>query len=272
MLSTVNKTMNNESKGDQHNPQNIHIHKNSPMNTQKCHSNPLVSCSSCRLSTLCLPIALNSDEVNQLDEIVQRSKPLGKGDHLYRGGNPFSSIYAVRSGSFKSYTLSTDGTEQVNGFYLPGEIIGMDGISSLNHGSSAIALERSSVCEIPFHRLEELSRHLPSLQHHFFQIMGKEIAKDQKMLTLLSCNSAEERVASLLLSFSARNDRRHLSPTKLRLTMTRAEIGNYLGITVETVSRILTRLQGQEVLTVDNKDVEIMDLVKLRQVARIFSD
>ncbi len=247
----------------------LHDQPSISKNTQKCHSNRRVSCSSCRLSSLCLPIALNTDEINQLDEIVQRSKPLGKGDHLYRGNDLFKSIYAVRSGSFKSYTLSADGNEQVNGFYMPGEIIGIDGISSLNHVSSAIALERSSVCEIPFSRLEDLSRRLPALQHHFFQIMGKEIAKDQKMLALLSCNSAEQRVASIFLSFSARNDLRHLSPTKLHLTMTRAEIGNYLGITVETVSRIISRLHSHEILHVDNKNIEIKDLDKLRHIANI---
>ena len=236
---------------------------------KKCHTNPVVSCSACRLSDLCLPIALNGDEINQLDEIVQRGRPLEKGDHLYREGAEFTAVYAVRSGSFKTYAISDAGVEQVAGFTLAGEIVGLDGISSQTHCSSAIALERSSVCEIPFDRLEDLSIQLPSLQHHFFRIMGKEITKDQQMLTLLSSNSAEERVAALLVSFSSRNLIRHMSATQFRLTMTRADIGNYLGITVETVSRTITKLQSQNILTVNNKDIEIIDLIGLKKIAKV---
>ena len=234
---------------------------------RKCSHNSQVTCGDCRLAPLCLPIALSADEIDQLDEIVKRGRPLNKNDHLFREGEEFQSIFAVRSGSFKAYSITDDGNEQVTGFYLPGEIMGMDGISSMHHCSSAVALETSSVCEIPFPRLEELSTQLPSLQHRFFQIMGQEIAKDQRMLTLLGKNSAEERVGSLLLSISSRNHRRHLSATQFRLTMSRAEIGNYLGITVETVSRIFSRLQKQGVLEVKNKDIEILDINQLQLVA-----
>lgn len=236
---------------------------------KRCHHNPLVNCGDCRLGPLCLPIALNTAEIDQLDEIVKRGRPLNKGEHLFRQAEPFHAVYAVRSGSFKAYATSDDGTEQVTGFYLPGEIIGMDGISNLKHCSSAIALETSTVCEIPFNRLEELSSQMPSLQRRFFQVMGKEIAKDQQMLTLLGKNSAEERVASLLLSISTRNHNRSLSATRFRLSMSRAEIGNYMGLTVETVSRVFSRLQKQEIIDVDNREVEILDMVKLKAVANI---
>ena len=234
---------------------------------KRCHTNALVNCGDCRLAPLCLPIALNTEEINQLDEIVKRGRPLNKGEHLYRQADDFHAVYAVRSGSFKTYATGDNGTEQVTGFYLPGEIMGMDGISSLKHGGSAVSMETSTVCEIPFGRMEELSTKLPSLQHRFFQIMGQEIAKDQKMLTLLGKNSAEERVASLLLSISARNNHRSLSATRFRLSMSRAEIGNYMGLTVETVSRVFSRLQKQEVIAVDNREVEILDIDKLTAVA-----
>ncbi|MCB1615720.1 MAG: fumarate/nitrate reduction transcriptional regulator Fnr [Pseudomonadales bacterium] len=238
----------------------------------RCHTNPNVSCSDCRLGALCLPIALSTEEVDQLDEIVKRGRPLQKGDHLFRESDEFHSVYAVRSGSFKAYSITDSGEVQVTGFYLPGEILGMDGISSRHHCASAVALEVSSVCEIPFERLEGLATKLPSLQHHFFRIMGKEIIKDQQMLTLLGCNSADERLSSLLLSISARNSSRHLSATKFRLAMTRSDIGNYLGITVETVSRSFGRLQKNNVLKVTNKEIEILDMDALKKAANVNQD
>ena len=236
---------------------------------EKCHSNPTVSCSDCRLSELCLPIALSEIEIDQLDDIVQRGRPLNKGDHLFRETDAFKCVYAVRSGSFKSYRLAKDGTEQITGFFLPGEILGMDGVSNMKHQNAAIAMEHSSVCRIPFEQLETLSAKLPSLQHRFFQIMGNEIAKEQCMLTLLSCNSAEEKIAALLLSFSSRNARRQMPEDEIILSMTRAEIGNYLGITVETVSRIFTSLAKRSLIEVNSKVVKILDLVQLKEIAKV---
>lgn len=241
----------------------------SSVESRRCHHNNTINCGDCRLGPLCLPIALNNSEINQLDEIVKRGRPLNKGEHLFRQADEFHAVYAVRSGSFKTYFTSDDGSEQVTGFYLPGEILGMDGISSLKHCSSAVALETSTVCEIPFNRLEELSSQLPSLQRRFFQVMGKEIAKDQQMLTLIGKNSAEERVAALLLSISTRNYNRNLSATRFRLSMSRAEIGNYMGLTVETVSRVMSRLQKQEVIKVDNREVEVIDMDKLKDIANV---
>jgi CRP/FNR family transcriptional regulator len=235
-----------------------------------CHANPGVSCGDCRLGELCLPIALDMAEISRLDEIVKRGRPLKKGDYLYRQGEDFRAIYAIRAGSFKAFkTAWEDGAEQVTGLYMPGEIVGMDGISSNRHDGSAIALETASVCEIPFSQLEELSARIPSLQGRFFRLMGQEISKDQQMLTLLSSNSAEERVAALLLSISSRNHRRKLSPTQFRLPMTRAEIGSYLGITLETVSRIFSRLQKQAIVNVDNKEIEVLDMGTLKTIAKV---
>ncbi len=234
-----------------------------------CHANPSVSCGDCRLGELCFPIALSDTEIIRLDEIVKRGRPLKKGDYLYRQGDGFKAIYAIRAGSFKAFKTARDGAEQVAGFYLPGEIVGMDGISNNYRDSSAIALETAAVCEIPFSQLEELTAKIPSLQGRFFRLMGQEISKDQQMLTLLSSNSAEERVATLLLSISSRNYRRQLSPVQFRLPMTRAEIGSYLGITLETVSRIFSRLQKQKIISVDNKEIHILAMDVLKEIAKI---
>jgi len=234
-----------------------------------CTHDYQVSCSNCRLSSLCLPLALESDDIQQLDDIIQRTKPLQKGKHLYREGDDFQSVYAVRSGALKAYKTTDDGREQVTGFYFPGEILGMDGISKNAHASSAKTLETSSVCEIPFSSLSKLSALLPNLQRNFFQLMSREITEDQILITLLSKNSADERVAALMLSVSARNARRKLSATHFRLPMSRVDIGNYLGLTVETVSRVFTRMQKLEILRVDNKEIEILDMSGVRAMANV---
>ncbi|MEZ5571657.1 MAG: fumarate/nitrate reduction transcriptional regulator Fnr [Halioglobus sp.] len=228
-----------------------------------------VNCGNCRLNSICLPLALEREDIQQLDSIVQRSKPLQKGQHLYREEDDFQSVYAVRSGSIKAYRTTDDGREQVTGFYFPGEILGMDGISNNTHASSAVALETAAVCEIPFASLSKLSALMPNLQGHFFQLMSREITEDQILITLLSKNSADERVAALLLSISARYARRKLSATHFRLPMSRVDIGNYLGLTVETVSRIFSRMQKMEVLRVDNKEIEILDMQGVRSLANI---
>ena len=231
-----------------------------------CPHNSTVSCASCRLSELCLPLALNKSEIHKLDAIVERNRPLTKGDHLYRQSDEFKSVYAVRSGSFKSYFLSNSGKSRVTGFYLLGDIIGMDGIASDKYANSTSALEHSSICEIPFSQLGKLSRELPSLQHHFFAIMGNEIVKDQQVHTLLSSYSAEERTASFLLGLSSRYARVSLSPTRFLLSMTRGDIGEYLGLTVETVSRIFTSLQKKRLISVDNREIELLDIESLRDI------
>ncbi len=236
-----------------------------------CSHDYQVSCGNCRLTSICLPLALEHDDIEQLDAIIQRSKPLQKNQHLYREGDDFQSVYAVRSGTLKAYKTTDDGREQVTGFYFPGEILGMDGISNHAHASSAKALETCAVCEIPFTALEKLSTLMPTLQRHFFQLMSREITADQQLITLLSKNSADERVASLMLSISSRNARRKLSATHFRLPMSRVDIGNYLGLTVETVSRVFSRMQKMEILQVDNKEIEILDSDGLKSMANIVS-
>jgi len=233
----------------------------------KCPHNTEANCGDCRMNALCLPIALQTTEIVQLDDIVQRGRPLQKDGHVYHAGEEFKSVFAVRSGSIKSYTVTNDGQEQVTGFHLPGEIFGMDGIAHNHYTNSALAMETTAVCEIPFSNLQDLSIAIPSLQRHFFQLMSREITNDQSLITLLSKNTAEERVATLLLSISNRNMRRKLSGSRFRLPMSRADIGNYLGLTVETVSRVFSRFQKKDLLLVDKKEIEIIDFTKLRALA-----
>lgn len=237
------------------------------MRARPCPHNPAVSCSNCRLSDLCLPIALNKTEIQQLDNIIERNRPLAKGEHLYRQRDAFRSVYAVRSGSFKSYALTSDGKSRVTGFYMPGEILGMDGIGSRVHGVSTMALEHSSICEIPFSQLEKLSHQLPNLQSRFFAIMGNEIVKDQHIHTLLSSYTAERRLASFLLGLSTRYARCQRSPDRFLLQMTRGDIGEYLGLTLETVSRGFSALQKKAIISVNSREIEIADMARLKAIA-----
>ncbi|ROQ20671.1 MULTISPECIES: fumarate/nitrate reduction transcriptional regulator Fnr [Marinimicrobium] len=232
-----------------------------------CSHDPQTSCGTCRLNTLCLPLSLHLDDVDQLNRIVQRGRPLHKGEHLYRAEDPFDALFAIRSGAVKASTLNEQGEEQVTGFYLPGELVGLDGIADNRYTNTVVALETSSICEIPFEQVEDLSLKIPSLQRNVFQLLSREITQDQQLISLLSKSSAEERVATLLLSLSSRHQRRKLSPTAFRLPMSRTDIGNFLGLTIETISRVFSRLQQQKVLSVDKKEIHILDMEQLRQLA-----
>jgi CRP/FNR family transcriptional regulator len=236
--------------------------------SEQCHHNKQISCGNCRLSPLCLPISLEMQELDQIDEVVVRSsKPLHKGDYLYRHGDTFSAIYAVRSGCIKSVRITEEGEEQITGFYLPGEILGMDGLDTNEYSNSAIVLETSSICEIPFNKLEELSQEIPSLQRHFFKLMSREIINDQELITLLSKGSAEQRIAAILLSLSARHQRRQLSPTEFTLPMSRTEMGNYLGLTIETVSRVFSRFQKENIVSTNRRLITLLNLDSLKKIA-----
>jgi CRP/FNR family transcriptional regulator len=228
------------------------------------------SCGNCRLNSTCLPQVLESDEIKYLDDIIQHHKSIQKNQHLYREGDEFRSVYILRTGAIKAYRTTDDGLEQVTRFYFPGEVLGMDGICNNFHGSSAKSLEMAAACEIPFTSLEKLSTKMPNLQHYFFQLMSRQIEEDQQLITLLSKYSAEERVASLMLSLSACNARRKLSATRMRLPMSRIDIGNYLGLSEETVSRTFSRLQKMEILRVYNKEIEVLDTAGLQNLAGKF--
>ncbi len=226
-----------------------------------------VACKDCNLFQLCLPVGIDAGELEELDGIIKRRRPIKRGEHLFHVGSPFQAIYAVRSGSIRTYTPTEDGHEQVTGFHLPGELLGLDAIHLKHHPCAAKALETTSICEIPFDRLEELSTRLPSLQHQLLTVMSKELLHDQSLLMLLGKKSAEERLAALLLSLSERYQRRGFSPTDFYLSMSRNDIGNYLGLAVETVSRLFSRFQDDGVLIVQRKHICIQDLPQLRTIA-----
>ena len=237
-----------------------------PYNIACNHGFIQASCANCNLKGLCLPIAMDIKDIDKVDEIIRRSRPIQAGEHLYRSGDDFTSIFAVRSGSIKTYLLDDDGVEQVTGFYLPGEILGFDGIGTDLHGCNVVAMETSTVCEIPFTRIEELSLQIPILQRHFFQLMSQQIEADHQMMMTLSKKNAEGRVATLLLSLSRRYGRRNLSSQSLRLPMSRMDIGNFLGLTIETVSRTFSRLQKEGVINVDGREIHINEKDKLQHL------
>jgi len=219
------------------------------------------------MSALCLPLALDSSSLDRLDKVIERGRPIHKNKYIFHGGDPFRAVYAIRSGAVKSFCISDDGSEQVTGFYLPGEIFGWDGIDNNTHSNTATTLETTALCETPFARFEEISRTMPILQKHFMRLMAKELTSDQELIGLLAKSSAEERVASLLLSLSSRLKRQHLSATQFRLPMSRADIGNYLGLTVETVSRVFSRFQSFDLILCDKKEIEIINLNGLSALA-----
>jgi len=225
-----------------------------------------VACKDCSLATLCLPLGLLPEDVERLDNIVKRNRPLHRGDHLFREGDRFKNLFIVKTGSVKTFTPSEDGGEQVLGFHLPGEIIGLDAIQNEIHGCSAKVLETAAVCELPFDRLEELTSTIPSLQHQMYRLLSKEISEDTELLMLLGKKNAEERLAAFLLSLSERFKRRGFSAKDFHLSMSRHEIGNYLGLAVETVSRLFTRFQDERLLQVDRKHIRLIDVEGLQTI------
>ncbi len=218
-----------------------------------------VSCENCNLAELCLPRGLNKDELDELDKVVRQSRPLHKGDHLFRSGDPLSSLYTVRSGSVKLFTHSDDGDEQIIGFYLPGEIVGLDGIEDNEHSCTAVALETSSLCTFPYTQLTDVCKKVPALQDQMFRLMGREISYENKLLLTISKKSAEERIATFLSSLSVRFRQLGFSADEFKLSMSRQEIGNYLGLTIETVSRIFSRFQKKNYIIIDKKHIQILD-------------
>ncbi len=224
------------------------------------------ACSNCSLRELCLPIGLEASDMDRLDRLVTRRKHMQRGEHVFRVGAPFQFLFAIRTGFFKTYELQEDGQEHITGFHMAGEIIGMDAISTDHNTCNAVALEDSDLCEIPFPQLEGLCREIPALQHQFHKLMSREIIRDHGIMMLLGGMRAEERLAAFLLNLSQRYAARGYSATEFHLRMTRAEIGHYLGMKLETVSRTLTKFQEQGLITVNNKHVELQNLARLHQV------
>jgi CRP/FNR family transcriptional regulator, anaerobic regulatory protein len=223
-----------------------------------------VSCKNCSLSELCLPHGMSETEITELDKIVRHLPPMQSGQHLYRAGDRGRSLFAVRSGAAKSYCITESGDEQVLGFTLPGELVGLDGLSDGFYSSSSIVLETSSVCEMPYDGLEGLCKTLPGLNRQIMRVAAREISANQQMLMQLGKRTAEERLASFLLSLSSRFKQRGLSATEYNLPMSRQDIGNYLGLAIETVSRLFAHFQEQGLLHVNRKQITILDLLMLK--------
>ncbi len=218
-----------------------------------------VACSSCNLRELCLPVGMSNQQLERLDDIVATRRAVPRGESLFHVGDAFTSLYAVRTGFFKTRVSSEDGRDQVTGFQMAGELLGLDGIGTDRHTCDAVALEDSQVCVIPFHQLEDLSRELSDLQRHFHKIMSREIVRDHGVMLLLGSMRAEERLAAFLLNLTQRLRARGFSSSSLILRMTREEIGSYLGLKLETVSRAFSRFQDEGILAVKQRQIEVLD-------------
>ena len=223
-----------------------------------------VSCSNCSLAELCLPHGMSGQDIEKLDEIVKRQHPYQPGQHVFRAGDNSRSLFAVRSGALKSYCTTENGDEQVLGFTLPGELAGLDGMSDGSYASSLVVLETTSVCELPYERLEDLCHSLSGLNRQLMRVVSREITADQGMLLLLGKRNAEERLAAFLLSLSSRYSSRGLSTTEFNLPMSRQDIGNYLGLAIETVSRLFASFQKDGLLKVNRRQVVLVDIPRLR--------
>ena len=222
------------------------------------------ACSSCNLREICLPVSLSSEEMTRLDTLVSARRPVVRGQTLFQTGDTFRSLFAVRTGSFKTSVTTEDGRDQVTGFQMSGELLGLDGIGTDRHTCDALALEDSVVCVIGYDTLEQLSRELLPLQQQFHRIMSREIVRDHGVMLLLGSMRAEERLAAFLLNLIERLRARGFSERALVLRMTREEIGSYLGLKLETVSRTFSKLQDDGVLQVRQRQIDVLDSDALR--------
>jgi CRP/FNR family transcriptional regulator, anaerobic regulatory protein len=224
---------------------------------------PSVACSNCNLRELCMPTGLAASELARIDELVATRRRVRRGAALFHAGEPFTSLYAIRTGFFKTCVASDDGRGQVTGFQMAGEIIGLDGIVNDRHTCDAVALEDAEVCVMPFDRIGELAREVGALQHHLHRIMSREIVREHGVMLLLGTMSADERLAAFLLNLAQRLHARGFSGSELVLRMTRQEIGNFLGLKLETVSRTFSRFAEQGLLEVRHRQVRIVDPARL---------
>ena len=223
-----------------------------------------VVCSNCNLRELCMPVGLSADQMDRIDEMVATRRKIKRGTALFRNGEAFTSLYAIRTGFFKTSVATEDGRDQVTGFQMAGEIIGLDGIVNDQHSCDAIALEDAEVCVMPYSKLEELSREVNALQHHVHKVMSREIVREHGVMLLLGSMRAEERLAAFLLNLVQRLHARGFSQSELVLRMTREEIGSYLGLKLETVSRTFSRFAEDGVIEVKQRHVRILDTNKLQ--------
>ncbi|MBY4946800.1 fumarate/nitrate reduction transcriptional regulator Fnr [Cupriavidus respiraculi] len=223
-------------------------------------------CSTCSLGQLCLPVGMTAQDLQKMDALVQDRIRVRKGETLYRLGEPLTAVYAVRFGTLKTHVTMEDGRSQVTGFYLPGEVVGLDGFAEMQHASDATALEDTEVCVVRYDEMQTLSASLPSLQHQFMRLMSKEITQDQVMLITLGSMRAEERLAGFLVNLSERLRARGYSPSEFVLRMSREEIGSYLGLKLETVSRLFSRFAEAGLIQIRQRHVKLVDMDGIKQL------
>ena len=225
-----------------------------------------VACSNCNLRELCMPVGLDDQQLKRIDDLVAVRRKIKRGGTLFRNGEPFASLFAIRTGFFKTCVATEDGRDQVTGFQMAGEIIGLDGIVNDHHTCDAVALEDAEVCVMPFERIEELSREVTALQTHVHKIMSREIVREHGVMLLLGSMRAEERLAAFLLNLVQRLHARGFSQSELVLRMTREEIGSYLGLKLETVSRTFSKFVEEGIVEVKQRHVRIVDTEALRRI------
>ncbi len=223
------------------------------------------NCSACHLRDICLPCGMADTELTRLDSLTFSRRKVKAGEALYNEGDKFQNIYAVRSGTFKSSLTLADGREQVSGFHMAGELMGLDGLAQGAHASSATALEDTEVCSIPYAHLNELASGSKSMQHIVTRLMSREIVREHSLMMLLGSMNAEERLAAFLLNLSQRLKARGYSASEFHLRMSRAEIGSFLGMKLETVSRTFSAFQSQGLLEVDKRHIRITDIDGLKR-------
>lgn len=229
---------------------------------------PVIACQNCGFYRIGLSMGLESADTSVLDRYVKKKHIIKRGEVLYRVGEAFNRIYAIRSGSVKTCISTDDGRLQITGFHVPGELLGLNAIDERRYNCEAIALETTAVCEISVDCFEELARQIPSVHYQMLRMMSREIKHNQELMLLLGKKNAEERLATYLLSLSRRFAMRNYSPTQFNLSMSRGDIGNYLGIAEETVSRIFTRFQEEGVVTIERRHIVLNDLERLSGIAR----
>jgi CRP/FNR family transcriptional regulator len=225
-----------------------------------------VTCSSCNMRELCLPQGLRDADMKSFEKVVYARRRIKRGEALFATGDEFKAVYAVRSGFFKSSLVDGEGREQVTGFFMGGELLGMDGIGAGRYNGAAIALEDSEVCVLPYALIEQIAAEIPSLRRQLHSIMAREIVRDHGVMMLLGSMRAEERLATFLLNLSKRFTARGFSPSDFHLRMTREELGSYLGLKLETVSRLFSRFHDDGLIEVQQKHVRILDIAGLTQV------
>ena len=225
-----------------------------------------VACSNCNMRELCMPIGLSENELQRIDDLIGARRKVKRNETLFRNGEKFTALYAIRTGFFKTSVATEDGRDQVTGFQMAGEIMGLDGIVSDFHSCDAIALEDAEVCVMPFDKIESLSREVNSLQHHVHKIMSREIVREHGVMLLLGSMRAEERLAAFLLNLVQRLHARGFSQSELVLRMTREEIGSYLGLKLETVSRTFSKFVEEGTVEVKQRHVRILNAEALQNL------